>query len=230
MMEKTTFQDVIDASMNNLQLGFSATYIDIVLSLLVTVACVWLIVFTYRSTFRGVLYQKSYAIALGMASMVTTLVIIAVSGNLILSLGMVGALSIVRFRTAVKDPLDVVYMFWAIAVGIANGVAFFKISIAGSIFIAIVLFVANSYRSSSMSYLLITHQKEGSLNKVVETIKPKVEKYKVRSRISNKSIDEATIEIKIKESQMDDLINALRDEESVIDTSLVEYSQELSAT
>ena len=229
-MEKLTFQDILDASINNLQSGFSATYVDIIVSLMLTVMCVWLIVFTYRATFRGVLYQKSYAIALGMASMVTTLVIIAVSGNLVLSLGMVGALSIVRFRTAVKDPLDVVYMFWAIAVGIANGVAFFKISIIGSIFISIVLFIANSYKSSSMSYLLITHQESGSLNRVIEILKPRVKKYRIRSRISNKSIDEATIEIKIRESEIDDLMKELKDDKNTLDVSLIEYSQELSAT
>ena len=86
-MEQMTFQEIIKASINNLQSGFSATLLDIIISLTLTTLCVLVVIFTYQSTFRGVLFQKSYAVSLGMASLITTLVIIAVSGNLILSLG-----------------------------------------------------------------------------------------------------------------------------------------------
>ena len=229
-MEQMTFQEIIKASINNLQSGFSATLLDIIISLTLTTLCVLVVIFTYQSTFRGVLFQKSYAVSLGMASLITTLVIIAVSGNLILSLGMVGALSIVRFRTAVKDPLDVVYMFWAISIGIANGVAFYSISITGTIFIAIALFMANAYKSNSTSYLLIVHQDTNSYSDLIGVLEKKVKRYRVRSRIVKSDVDETTIEIKIAPQNIDFLLKDLRTQSAIIDATVVEYSQELSGT
>jgi len=229
-MEQMSFKEILDASVNNLQSGFSVTVLDIILSLMLTTLCVLVVIYTYQSTFRGVLFQKSYAISLAMASLVTTLVIISVSGNLILSLGMVGALSIVRFRTAVKDPLDVVYMFWAISIGIANGVAFYSISITGTIFIALLLFLANSYKSNSTSYLLIVHQSPNSYADLTDILKKNVKKYRVRSRISKKDGDEATIEIKISPNNVDTLLQELKTKETINDATVVEYSQELSGT
>lgn len=225
-----SFKEILAASVNNLQSGFSVTVLDIVLSLLITTICVLVVIYTYQGTFRGVLFQKSYAISLLMASLVTTLVIIAVSGNLILSLGMVGALSIVRFRTAVKDPLDVVYMFWSISIGIANGVAFYSISITGTIFISLLLFLANSYKSSSNSYLLIVHQNVNTYPVLEGILDNGVKRYRVRSRISKSDLDEATIEIKISPSNIESLLQKLRSENSIIDATVVEYSQELSGT
>ena len=229
-MEQMSFKEILDASVNNLQSGFSVTVLDIILSLMLTTLCVLVVIYTYQSTFRGVLFQKSYAISLAMASLVTTLVIISVSGNLILSLGMVGALSIVRFRTAVKDPLDVVYMFWAISIGIANGVAFYSISITGTIFIALLLFLANSYKSNSTSYLLIVHQSPNSYSDLTDILEKNVKRYRVRSRISKKDAEEATIEIKISPNNVDALLQELKTKETISDATVVEYSQELSGT
>lgn len=229
-MEQMSFNEILAASVNNLQSGFSVTILDIVLSMIVTTICVLVVIYTYQGTFRGVLFQKSYALSLAMASLVTTLVIISVSGNLILSLGMVGALSIVRFRTAVKDPLDVVYMFWAISIGIANGVAFYSISITGTIFISLLLFLSNSYKSNSSSYLLIVHQIPNSYSDLTNILDQNVKRYRVRSRISKNDADESTTEIKISPDNIDLLLQMLRSNESIIDATVVEYSQELSGT
>ena len=113
------------------------------------------IFYIYKLTYNGVLYTQSFNISLVIVSLVTALVIMTISANFILSLGMVGALSIVRFRTAVKDSMDIVYMFWAIGVGIANGAAFFKISIAGSLFIGLSLFLFSKLKNPFKPYLLI---------------------------------------------------------------------------
>ena len=98
---------------------------DIVVNLTVTLLLSLFIFYVYRKFFMGVLYTLSFNVSLVMVSLVTSLIIMTISSNLILSLGMVGALSIVRFRTAVKDAIDIGFMFWAIAVGIANGAGFF---------------------------------------------------------------------------------------------------------
>ena len=128
MNEVTSYKDIVNNSLLNVQPG-ALTVSDVVTSLLMTLVISMLIFWLYKKSFRGVLYTHSFNISLVMISLVTSLVIMTISTNLILSLGMVGALSIVRFRTAVKDPLDIVFMFWAIAVGIANGAMQFDLTL-----------------------------------------------------------------------------------------------------
>ena len=128
---------------------------DIVVNLTVTLLLSLFSVYVYRKFFMGVLYTLSFNVSLVMVSLVTSLIIMTISSNLILSLGMVGALSIVRFRTAVKDAIDIGFMFWAIAVGIANGAGFFLISIVGSVFIAAVLWGFSNFRVGTTPYLLV---------------------------------------------------------------------------
>ncbi|MDD2442804.1 MAG: DUF4956 domain-containing protein, partial [Eubacteriales bacterium] len=111
----------------------------ILITFAITLLLGLLILFVYRFTFRGVLFNRSFGTALLLVSMVTALVIMPISSNIVLSLGMVGALSIVRFRTALKDPLDIVYMFWAIALGLTAGAGFFELAIVGCLILAAVL-------------------------------------------------------------------------------------------
>ena len=113
-METTSFNDILSASILNLSAGPNLEIIDVIVALTFTLICSGIIVWTYRYTYQGVLYQRSFSVALALAALVTTSIIMVISGNLVLSLGMVGALSIVRFRAAVKDPLDIVFLFWDI--------------------------------------------------------------------------------------------------------------------
>ena len=115
-----TFQDIISASSAKLMSGGYLSILDIIIVLLATLICSSLIAWIYRYTFQGIIYQKSFTISIILISMITSSVIMVISGNLMLALGMVGALSIVRFRAAIKEPLDIVFIFWAITVGIAN--------------------------------------------------------------------------------------------------------------
>ena len=131
MGQATSFSDVVRQSYMELNSSGPLSIADIGMSLVLTFIIALGIFWIYKRTFRGVLYTHSFNVSLVMISLVTSLVIMTISTNLILSLGMVGALSIVRFRTAVKDPLDIVFMFWAIAVGIANGAMQFKLALAG---------------------------------------------------------------------------------------------------
>ena len=132
---------------------FSA--IEILINLGVSFVVGLFIFYVYKKTFQGVLYQRSFNVSLVTIAMVITLIIMTISGNLILSLGMVGALSIVRFRTPIKDPVDLVFIFWAITVGIANGVEYFNISIIGSVVLTIVLLIMTRKSEEEQPFLLV---------------------------------------------------------------------------
>src|SRR3989338_520851 len=119
-------------------IGTPLTPGDIIISLVFSFATGLFIFYVYKKTFSGVLYSKNFNIALIMSTMVASLVMMAIGGKLALSLGMVGALSIIRFRTPVKDSKDMTFLFWAITAGIVNGVRFYKMSIISSIMIGIV--------------------------------------------------------------------------------------------
>jgi len=180
----------------NADFADTLTISDIGVSLFITLAVGMFIFYVYKSTFQGVLYTQSFNVALVMISLVTSLVIMTISSNLILSLGMVGALSIVRFRTAIKDPMDIVFMFWAIAVGIANGAAYFKISITGSIFIAISLLILSRYKVKHNPYLLVINY-EGTAHEAIEDYLTKnFKRLTLKSNTITKDNSELAVEIR----------------------------------
>jgi uncharacterized membrane protein YhiD involved in acid resistance len=156
-----------------------------------------------------------------MVSLVTALIIMTISSNLILSLGMVGALSIVRFRTAVKDSMDIVYMFWAISVGIANGAGYFKISLIGSLFIAAVLIVLSRYRESSNPYLLIINYNQSGEEPLKDHMK-KIGSYKLKSKTVTPENTELTIEIRTDNDHQ--IVSDIQKINGVKDCVLVSYN------
>lgn len=113
------------------------------------------ILFVYKKTYTGVMYSAGFGVSLLGLTLVTTLIILAVTSNIILSLGMVGALSIVRFRTAIKEPLDIVFLFWSIATGIVLGAGLLPLAVLGSLFIGIILVVFVNRKSVDSPYILI---------------------------------------------------------------------------
>ena len=137
-----SFADIISSSVANLRSGSLITLSDVFLALFASLVCAAIISYTYKKSYQGVLYQKSFNLSLILIALITTAVIMVISGNLVLSLGMVGALSIIRFRSAVKDPIDIVFMFWAVSIGIANGVAAFKVSFVSTIVIALLIMIS----------------------------------------------------------------------------------------
>lgn len=128
---------------------------DLILSLVVAIIAAIIINFTYRKTYVGVSYTKSFSLAIILLTLVTSIVIRTISSNLSLSLGMVGALSIVRFRTAVKDPVDTIFMFWAITAGIMSGAGFYIVSILATLIIAIIYFVSYVFQIKKTNKLLL---------------------------------------------------------------------------
>ena len=128
-------------SLDKLMIESTQSVIQIFLSLCITFIIAMFIYWVYKKTYNGVLYSKNFNMTLVMTALIVNALMIGISGNLVLSLGLVGALSIVRFRTAVKDPKDTAFIFWAISVGVINGVGFFELSIMVTLFISLVLFV-----------------------------------------------------------------------------------------
>ncbi len=222
-MEQTLiFNDIVKKSIANIDFSSALSAGDIILNLLVTFIMGMFIFFVYKKTFQGVLYTQSYNVSLVMVSLVTTLIIMTISSNFVLSLGMVGALSIVRFRTAIKDSMDIVFMFWAIAIGIANGAGFFKLSIIGTLFIGLIMMALMRMRSSSAPYLLIINYAEPSHIKVLEFIK-KVGNYNLKSKSVVKENIEITVEVRIEHDDVS-FMNNLSKLAGVRDAVLVSYN------
>lgn len=154
----------------------------------------------YKRTFRGVLYSRSFNHSLIAMTLVTALVIMAVTSNVVLSLGMVGALSIVRFRTAVKDPMDLVFLFWAIAVGIVTGAGIPLLAILGSVIIGLLLFLMSRAPAGETPYLLIvqagTEEADAGVRAVLAGAK---QRYTVKSKTISPVGVEATYELRLKD-------------------------------
>ncbi len=223
-MDQTVgFQDIVKKSFANLNFTSALSLSDIIIVLLVTFLMGMFIFYIYKMTFQGVLYTQSYNVSLVMVSIVTSLIIMTISSNFILSLGMVGALSIVRFRTAIKDSMDIVFMFWAISIGIANGAGFFKISFVGLIVISAVLLVLTRMKSSSSPYLLVIHYSDEQHIDIMNYIKNKVGKFNLKSKTVTDGNVELTIEIRI-DNDDTSFVNELSSRNGIKNAVLVSYN------
>ncbi|MBQ3151164.1 MAG: DUF4956 domain-containing protein [Clostridia bacterium] len=161
--------------------SFSIT--DSIISLTLSLAIGFLIYLVYAKTFSGVAYSKSFNISLVAMTVVTSLVILGITSNVILSLGMVGALSIVRFRSAIKDPIDIAYLFWAICEGILCGAGLIPLALLGAIVVSVILYVFSLRHEYSEPYLLIVRFSESKAEHEIEaTAKKAVKKLHIKSK------------------------------------------------
>ncbi|MCR8657585.1 DUF4956 domain-containing protein [Paenibacillus endoradicis] len=216
-----SFQDIIKKSVITLDSFKSISYYDMVLGLVVAFGLGMFIYFIYRKSYRGVVYSYNYNVSFVLMTMITALIIMTISTNIVLSLGMVGALSIVRFRTAVKDPLDIVYMFWAISVGIAVGAKIYPLAIFGSVVIGIVIYWLSKRKIREEAYLLIIrHSDEATGGVRIETRKLSG---KLKSKTVRKGYTEVTYEIKLKDDNTS-FLQTIAELEGVSDASLVNYT------
>lgn len=151
-----TFNDIFKSSF--LEQIDSFAPLDMVIALALAFALGLFILLIYRKTFSGVMYSASFGLSLMALTLITTLVIMAVTSNVVLSLGMVGALSIVRFRAAIKEPMDIAFLFWAIAAGIVLGAGLLPLAVFGSLFIGVILLVFANRRSGYTPYLFLYHK------------------------------------------------------------------------
>ena len=178
----------------------------------------------YKKTYIGVMYSSSFGITLIAMDLITTLVILAVSSNLITSLGMVGALSIVRFRTVVKEPLDLVYLFWSITTGIIVGAGLIPLAVIGSIAIGCVLFVFVNRKTADTPYVVVINcDDENAENQSTSMLKNHTKKHLVKSKNVSKNGIELTVEVRLKDSSVK-FINDLLTINGVSNAVLVSYN------
>jgi uncharacterized membrane protein YhiD involved in acid resistance len=219
--EQYNFNDIIKNSFLKLDTFASVQIVDILLSLFVSLSIGLFIHWVYKRAFRGVVFSHNFNITLVLMTLITSLIIMTISTNVVLSLGMVGALSIVRFRTAIKDPLDIVYMFWAIAAGIAAGARVYAIALIGSLFIGLVIFFLTKSKSSTYTYMLVIRYEIQAYYEIKQELKKM--KYLVKSKIVRHDMTELTVELKLKVDNTS-FINTLSSIDGVKDVSLVHYN------
>lgn len=217
-----TFDDILKSSF--LEKVTAISPLDAVVAMAVAFALGLFIFFVYKKTFSGVMYSQSFGISLIAMSLVTTLIITAVTSNVILSLGMVGALSIVRFRTAIKEPLDIVYLFWSISAGIVVGAGLIPLAVFGSVVIGVVLVIFVNKKSRDNPYLLIVScDSDAAENRVSATLNGAVKKSAVKSKTVSAQGIELTIEVRLPEMSTA-FVNTVAGLEGVQNAVLVSYN------
>jgi hypothetical protein len=219
-----TFTDMIKNSVIE-QFNTGVSMEQILFSLLSVFLMCLFILLIYHRTFRGVLFSKGFAFSLVLLGMITAVIIRTISSNLALSLGMVGALSIVRFRTAVKDPVDTIFMFWAIAAGIMSGAGLYLPGAIACLVVGVLYYVVCLFsRRTKSPYLLIVRY-DPSCNNELKKVLRTLPQYRVKSRTLTRNGTELTIELSLKTDEMS-LIDTVLAVEGVLDASLVSYESE----
>ena len=217
-----TFSDIFKSSFLESVTEFSV--LDTLIGLAFALALGLFIFLVYKKTFTGVMYSTGFALSLIGLSMVTTLVIMAVTSNVVLSLGMVGALSIVRFRTAIKEPMEIVFLFWDIAAGIVIGAGMIPLAIAGSVIIGVVLMIFANRKHIENPYIVVINAENDEAEKAaLDLVSRSVKRFVVKSKSVNASGIELTAEVRITGSSTD-FVNSLSQLEGVTNAALVSYN------
>ena len=219
-----SFQDIFKSSFleNVTEFSLLDTCIGLAVALLVGL----FIFMIYKKTVTGVLYSDGFALTLVGLSLVTTLVIMAVTSNVVLSLGMVGALSIVRFRTAIKEPVEIVFLFWSLAVGIVIGAGMIPLAIIGSVIIGVILLLFANRKIRKQPYILVVSCKdEAAEQRITEILAKAVEYYTVKSKTVNAAGIEFTAELRTKDAETA-FVNRITELEGVGNATLVSYNGE----
>ncbi len=202
--------------------SFSA--LDMIIAMGLAFALGLFILFVYKKTYTGVMYSAGFGVSLLGLTLVTTLIILAVTSNIILSLGMVGALSIVRFRTAIKEPLDIVFLFWSIATGILLGAGLLPLAVLGSLFIGIILVVFVNRKSVDSPYILIVGSGEnGREEDILNLLQQSVKRHSIKSKTVSDSGMELTYEVRLKENSTK-FVGLVKEIQGVRSVALVSYN------
>ncbi len=217
-----SFSDIFKSSF--LENVTSVSLLDMSLAMMLAFGIGLFIFFIYKKTYAGVMYSSSFGVTLIALTLITTLVILAVTSNIVLSLGMVGALSIVRFRTAIKEPMDIAFLFWSIAVGIVLAAGLIPLAVFGSVVIGIILLVFANHKDSSNPYIVVLSC-EGyeSEKSAAEFLAQNTKKCTVKSKTARKGSTELNVEVRLKDDNTD-FINVLADMPGVQNVVLVSYN------
>ena len=198
----------------------------VVISLALALVIGLYIFFIYKKSFSGVMYSRNFNVSLILITLVTTLVLMLISTNITLALGMVGALSIVRFRTAIKDPIDTAFIFWAVGEGLALGVGFFDAAIIGGVVIGIFVLLLSAFKvRSAMPYLLVLHYSEAANGPIKQMIK-QLPGARIRSKTAQRDGIELTLELRLRDNETGFVEKFLR-VEGVYDASIISYQGDL---
>ena len=204
----------------------SVGILDMAIALILAFGIGLFIFFVYKKTYSGVMYSSGFGVTLIALTMITTVVILAVTSNVVLSLGMVGALSIVRFRTAIKEPLDIAFLFWAITAGIVLAAGMIPLAVAGSIAIGLILLIFVNKKSHFNPYIVVV---SCDCHETEKSVKAFLDKNTRRCIIKSKSAQKGSIELNFEIRLPDDntdFVNALSDMEGVESAVLVSYNGE----
>ena len=219
-----SFSDIFKSSFLESVTEFSA--VDTLIGMLFALVVGLFIFVIYKKTFSGVMYSTGFAMSLVGLSLVTTLVIMAVTSNVVLSLGMVGALSIVRFRAAIKEPMEIVFLFWSLAAGIVIGAGMIPLAIIGSVIIGAILVLFVSRKGHSTPYILIVNcGDEKAEESALALIKKSVNKFSVKSKTVNSAGIELTAEVRVKDDATG-FVNQLHALGGVSGATLVSFNGE----
>lgn len=216
-----TFNDIFKSSFLEKAVSFSA--LDFILAMGIAFVIGTFIFLVYKKTFNGVMYSAGFGVSLIALTLITTLVILAVTSNVVLSLGMVGALSIVRFRTAIKEPLDIAYLFWSIASGIVLGAGLVPLAVFGSLFIGVVLIVFVNKRPTDHPYIMIVSCNGEAEKAVLDHLRANVKKQVLKSKTVSKEGIEMTLEVRLKGDDSG-FVNEIADLQGVGNAVLVSYN------
>ena len=219
-----TFNDIFKSSfLENIS---AVTVLDMVLTLALSFGIGLFIFFVYKKTYRGVMYSSSFGVTLIALTMITSLVILAVTSNVVLSLGMVGALSIVRFRTAIKEPLDIAFLFWSIAVGIVLAAGMIPLAVIGSVVIGLILLFFVNKKSHKNPYIVVLAcENHDSETEAMKYVSSQTERCTVKSKSAQNDTVEINMEVRLKDDNTD-FINALSSMNGVKSAALVSYNGE----
>ena len=219
-----TFQDIFKSSF--LENVGGVTLVDMAVALLLAFGVGLLIFYVYKKTYQGVMYSSSFGTTLIALTMITTVVILAVTSNVVLSLGMVGALSIVRFRTAIKEPLEIAFLFWSIAAGIVLAAGLMPLAVVGSVAIGAILMIFVNKKTYYNPYIVVLTCTDAVAEKNAKAFLDKqVQKCVVKSKTVTKGMVELHIEVRLKDDNTD-FVNVLSDMEGVNSAVLVSYNGE----
>lgn len=217
-----SFSDIFKSSFLENITGVSL--LDMGIALILAFAVGLFIFFVYKKTYQGVMYSSGLGVTLVALTMITTVVILAVTSNVVLSLGMVGALSIVRFRTAIKEPLDIAFLFWSIAVGIVLAAGLIPLALVGSLFIGLVLILFVNRKSHLNPFIVVLSVKDKQSEKAArEFLEKTCKKCVIKSKTAAKGAIELNVEVRLKMDDTD-FINALSETEGVQSAALVSYN------
>ena len=216
------FNDIFKSSfINNIA---SVSILDMAIALALAFGLGLFIVLVYKKTFSGVMYSSSFGVTLVALTMITTVVILAVTSNVVLSLGMVGALSIVRFRTAIKEPLDIAFLFWAIAAGIVLAAGMIPLAVIGSVVIGVILLVFVNKKTYSNPYIVVLRCADREAEEqATRFLKANCDRCVVKSKSVQKGAIELNLEIRLKNDDTG-FVNLLSDMQGVDSAVLVSYN------